>query len=779
MPTKVADAFAQFQTAKDAFKAGAVVDDLNLVYERALAQKDVLVPDCEDKKLELAHEVKTARNGLKDVENHLTRLQGHMQSVQNGVDRNLAEVEALREQYEAHRTTCQKNKEESAKMLDLLEKDMPNAKKLVEEATAGCKLPSPTPPAVTECSMPNGDFVTTFKDATLRELVTKCSGITEKIAGLTLDRMVRNGRGLAATSTSADSSSSTDSSTSAGLLVQLKSSRLRGSAVSTKDQKTRSKVHKHHRRHRRHKRSPAAPAARQGLALLQKALVHQARSVPDAWCTDVSPAPKCEAITDSMATFLGNVEDLVRDLMGKSQDQDDHCRTSLESYAEQVKALQREAEDGGVEIANAAAEHSEVTTLRHLRRSQVEDVTREAERQVATCGQEIKDFDATMCSASKLKKEMGSLAGQGSFLGDCEVSDWVRGPCSEDCGEAGVQNLTRSVIQSPDANAKCPQLKFERSCNRRPCPVDGQMGGWGPWSVCSRACGTGTQARHRRVLHEARHGGKPTAETMQEQLCNSQACDQDCMLAEWSPWSNCSKACSCGHKSRDRKVVRGALGEGTCPDERSPERLATKPCSKKACNNTAAKCSQELDIALVLDVSGSIGEGNTEKIKAFAKDIIDRTELANAKIGMVYFGSEATIASALTAESADLETKLNDVTWQKDSTNTAQALGLARTLFEDNSRASAQQVVIVVTDGMPQSAFLTGVEVGRLKKEQNARLLFVTVGTSVSQHVVRRWASWPWEENVVVTPDFTKLGEDQVTDVLANLCGSTFKGVAA
>ena len=43
-----------------------------------------------------------------------------------------------------------------------------------------------------------------------------------------------------------------------------------------------------------------------------------------------------------------------------------------------------------------------------------------------------------------------------------------------------------------------------------------------------------------------------------------------------------------------------------------------------------------------------------------------------------------------------------------------------------------------------ESAFLTGVEVGRLK-DSGARLSFVGVGQSVSRNVLRRWASWPWE----------------------------------
>lgn len=476
-----------------------------------------------------------------------------------------------------------------------------------------------------------------------------------------------------------------------------------------------------------------------------------------------------------MYTFLGNVEDLVRDLLGKSQGQEEHCTASLQTYGEQVKALRRQADDGQVALANAAAEHSELATLRRERRAQVQDVNREADREVATCGQQIHDFEATICSAKKLRKEMGTSAGTGLFMGDCEVGDWVRGPCNETCGTQGVQTLTRDVISALGAKPKCPSLKFTRACNRRPCPVDGRMSHWEAWSGCSRACGGGTQSRHRQVVREAKYGGLPVAETMQEQLCNTEACDQDCLLSDWTPWTNCSKLCNVGHESRVRKALRPPLGEGSCPDEKSTERLQTLPCGKKACNtllpSPKAKCSEKIDVALVLDVSGSVGAVATEKLKLFATTIIERMDLTTTTLGLVYFGSNASVASPLTAQSADLVNSIASVTWQKDGTNTAQALGVARTLFEERERPSAKQVVIVVTDGMPESAFLTGVEVGRLK-EHGARLSFVSIGKSVSQHVLRRWASWPWEENLVSAPTFGNLDDEKVTEILANICGS-------
>lgn len=751
MPTKVGEMFAQFQATRDVAKAADVLTNLNVVYESAMTQKDMLTPDCEDKRSELAREVSIARMGLKDVEGHMTRLQAHTQSIQSSNDRSLVEIESLREQYEDHKALCLKNKADSANMLAQLQKDMPLAKNLTDAATKGSTVPT-----LVECSLPNGDFLTTFKIDKLRKMVSNFSGVTEKMIALNLDRAVRSRVKVKSPSAGASAS-----------FVQLRSQRLRGSTAD----------HRAHRRHRRKNR--AAPAAK-GVGLLQRYLAH--RRVPKEWCSDVAPAPSSEAFSDSMATFLGNVEDLVRDLLGKSQGQEEHCRASLETYDEEIKALRRQADDANVALANAAAENSELATLRRERRAQVSDVSQEAEREVATCGQQLQDFEATLLSAKKLKKELGDKAGKGQFLGDCEVGDWVRGPCSETCGTKGKQTLTRDVIISPGPKASCPSLNFTRACNRRPCPVDGQMGHWEQWSGCSRACGGGTRARHRQVLKEARYGGLPTAETIQEQLCNTQPCDQDCILANWTAWTNCSKVCAHGHKSRTRTVLRPALGQGTCPDERSSERLETKACARKSCKkklgNEKPQCSAEVDVTLVLDVSGSAGTAGTDKMKKFAQTVMGRVKLATketlgATLGLVFFGSKASVASPLSATSSELGKSLDSISWQKTSTNTAQALGLARELFEQRGRPQAQKVVIVATDGMPESAFLTGVEVARLK-EQGVRVAFVAVGSSVSRPVLRRWASWPWEENLMSASSFDGLDDKKVTETLANICGPDF-----
>merc|ERR1719199_1810352 len=101
-------------------------------------------------------------------------------------------------------------------------------------------------------------------------------------------------------------------------------------------------------------------------------------------------------------------------------------------------------------------------------------------------------------------------------MGDCELTDWVAGPCTVECGPvAGAQNITREVISVPDSG-KCPPLRVHRTCNHKPCPMDCQMGEYSEWSVCTQSCGGGTRSRTRNVVATAQNGGLPCGNTVQE-----------------------------------------------------------------------------------------------------------------------------------------------------------------------------------------------------------------------------------------------------------------------
>lgn len=114
---------------------------------------------------------------------------------------------------------------------------------------------------------------------------------------------------------------------------------------------------------------------------------------------------------------------------------------------------------------------------------------------------------------------------------NCQVASWSEwSKCTSTCG-SGFESRSRLVVQdAAHGGTACPPLGEDKNCEVRPCPppasqeaVDCQVGGWGPWSQCSKTCGTGFTLRIREVIANAEYGGAE---------CSSLAEGKDCVLQE-------------------------------------------------------------------------------------------------------------------------------------------------------------------------------------------------------------------------------------------------------
>lgn len=762
LPAKVGEMFLAYQQTHDAAKRDAVLGQLNGVYANAQMIEDTLGLDCADRRKNLQEDVRVERAGLKVLENRLTEVHTRTKSLQTGIARALAEIHSVRTHVQQHHELCERNRRLHQEALDLLEGDVAKAAEVVKQASAPCLAGgAAAPPALVECTMPDGAIVSTFKEKSLRVLSANMSSTSERLIATILEQTLHQAQMTAA------------GGSFLGVRAAAVGSRLR--------------------------RRLSSHYARDAL-----------RGVPEHLCTD-SPKPTCSAFLDGMAAFSGAVEDAIEELKLSRASEASGCQDNVEDSDAAVRLLKQEVDDANMELANTVAEQASLTSLRKVQRARVQDVAEEAERGEGDCGARLQDAADTKLGARRLWRIVsGGDSSAGAFLGDCEVSDWVPGECSAPCGSGGKRNLTRRILAAdPRRTTRCPALVLERPCDVGPCPVDGKVGLWEDWSSCSRLCGGGTRTRRRAVLREAKHGGLPLPETVQEEICNVHACDPDCALSAWTDWSSCSKAFQGGHRLRERRVVKAALGRGTCAPAEDASRREVLSCnegnwSSAGGGSALPRCASSVDLVLVADGSGSVGDDGFARLRAFLAALLARVVLAGesvgsvvgpswhgaqalpapastalVRLGVVTFAGAATVSHDLSTVRADLSKKIGAIMWPggdagNSGTNTAGALSVAREMLERHSeRGGASPVVVVVTDGSPVSARLVGTEAARLRA-LGARVVFVAVGHLLRRSMLKQWVSWPPAENILRVPSFAALGgvekDKFVSNLVANIC---------
>merc|ERR1719162_1332378 len=223
-------------------------------------------------------------------------------------------------------------------------------------------------------------------------------------------------------------------------------------------------------------------------------------------------------------------------------------------------------------------------------------------------------------------------------------------------------------------------------------------------------------------------------------------------------------------------------GEGKCPMGMSRYRYRKRRCNTHACTGDEI-CIAKQDLVIAVDGSGSLMEDGFKTLKKYTKTLLKRYETKYfgqdaMKIGIVLFGNGVLVTDvasggeivapalnkqSLTADMVAVNKAVDDLPYKKGFTNMAQAFSMAEDMFIKGSRKSAQQSVMLITDGKPSFAFQTNEMVEQLDDKNIMRYFIVVNNQGPNSDVMKqmqRWASQPWETNLIHVQGLTMLDAD-------------------
>merc|ERR1719313_883175 len=452
-----------------------------------------------------------------------------------------------------------------------------------------------------------------------------------------------------------------------------------------------------------------------------------------------------------------------------------HCQTEKENFEAQINSFEVKLKDAQQKLAVCTGTANYNDEQSRLKSEELTALIADYEKMTKECHKNYEIYESDICGVKKIRTELYKVRGDSKsmdvvFFQDCVVGDWIPGECSATCGDSGMLQLERKIMTQPVGGAKCPVLVAEETCNRKKCPIDCKMDEWSGWSGCTAKCGGGVTERSREVVQEPLHGGEPCGETSESTSCNSQACDKDCDLYDWTAWTPCTKKCNGGHLLHYRRIENQAIGKGKCPKWWSHKRLGWTRCNMFACK-PSVKCNSYLDVMLVINGSGSLGSYGWKQSKraaALLAKAFGGGDKDQVMISVLLFSYYAKVEQHFTLDIEAAVKVIEGLKWPRSLTFTSNALNLAKDELQ-MGRQDADAVVIVITDGRPMSVRNTKQSAKRLRKE--ARLMWVPVTKYAPLAGIKKWASFPRDENIVQVNYFYYLDSLAVADkVIADAC---------
>jgi len=311
-----------------------------------------------------------------------------------------------------------------------------------------------------------------------------------------------------------------------------------------------------------------------------------------------------------------------------------------------------------------------------------------------------------------------------------------------------------------------------------------------------------TRTRDKNI--EPENGGDPCPEMSEARECNTFACNADCVLADWSEWTACSRQCNSGVEQRRKAIITEAVGQGECaPKDAEGVRLDNRDCNTFSCDTLLPKgrltvrCVAKVDVFLIIDGSGSLGRRgwiqSEDTAKRLVQSMMGGEDGVNIAV-MLFSGPrrwrnlDACTGSDPNAPTPDMDTcgvhwihrlsgnmtsvqnAISEMSWPRRTTLTSLALAEVNSQLIEG-RQDANSVVVIITDGKPMSPIKTGNAAEELK--MHARLMWVPVGKGVKGSIenMKVWASRPWRDNLLEVDSFEALDQPStLNNMISGFC---------
>jgi len=516
---------------------------------------------------------------------------------------------------------------------------------------------------------------------------------------------------------------------------------------------------------------------------------------------------KCPELRERFLNINGGIEDTITQLKHLIESTE-FRKTEGHKIMKAELSYHKNVGDSETEkLGRAMAQLSTLQESERMKTSLLTTTKTEYDAEVVKCKTTVDELANEECALGKIRGELLNMDALPNNVTDCMVSKWAEEECSLTCG-GGTQLLTRSVEIEAENGYNCPALQARQSCHEERCPLDCELSDWTGWSACSAMCDGGVMDRIRPVVVHPTSGGSPCETSDDSQNCNVQACDKDCVLHEWTEWTaGCTKVCGGGRQMRFKKIKEHEYGEmGTCPTFHDSKRFQWKKCNEHECqfdDRYPMTCESKLDVVLALDASGSMGNAGWAAVKIAAASIAGSmgsgTKISAMAFSSPYWYTEMMVCMGwwpriwwpwhtdcgvkwihhMTTDSAAVKTAIEGAEADFRGTLTNAAIDFAAVELQQKGRQYAQSVLVVFTDGWPQSRDRT-IESSEKFKEAG-RVIYVPVGSfATDDDYFSRIASYPAEDNVVNIADFKTLAARATLNrLLPDFCPNIVQSIPA